>query len=407
MACDSFWYAIAKDMEPVIFQEESLSMPTVQKPIDDGTLTMSQLMKDVEGLPPLTGLTDGVKKETKKTTRHKKNVFADILSGEYIIPYEWSEKQKAKIPPLKSLQDYVPNKEFYYLISKISYRLNRILLRVNSKLTGADAIQKDYINSFLLGRPGTGKTKTLYAVAAALGFPIYTIAMSKNTEEDVFQGMNKIIDGKLTFVPTDFLEAITTGGIIALEEINLADPGVVMGAIGQTIEFPFQLLRDGYIAEKRHPLAVVFGLFNIGTYGSKGISQALSNRFKQAYVLDDVKKTDFINILRKQVESTASKVDESAYEFCMPVPRELTNADIDKVYDAYNRIVTYMKSPKINADDEILNMSIRTCTGTLECMEEGEPFKDAIYHTMIGKIAENDLALASSVFTDVIGTLPD
>jgi MoxR-like ATPase len=52
-------------------------------------------------------------------------------------------------------------------------------------MTDIAAIAKDYINLFLIGKPGTGKTKTAYALAAALGLPIYTIAMTKNTEEDV------------------------------------------------------------------------------------------------------------------------------------------------------------------------------------------------------------------------------
>ena len=126
-------------------------------------------------------------------------------------------------------------------------------------MTGVEAIENDYINCLMVGRPSTGKTTVANAIAAMTGMPIYTVPFSKNTEEDTVEGKNKVVDGKIGFVETDFLKAYEHGGIIVCEEINLADPGVVMGSIGQAIEKPFILMKDGYIPIRRHPLCVIIG----------------------------------------------------------------------------------------------------------------------------------------------------
>lgn len=395
--CDSFYYDVAKNYKDMYkVYENELIIETVQHSYKSGAFRPIDLVKACDPRP-FKAFTETA--ETKKTEKkaNKTDAFKEVKNGKYIIPYSWSEKQQLKIPPLSSLDDYIPNKQFWSILHKIHYRLNKVLLRMDGGMEGIEAIAKDYINLFLLGKPGTGKTKTLYALAAALGLPIYTVAMTKNTEEDTFEGMNKVIDGKLTFVETDALDAIANGGIVVFEEINLADPAVIMGAVGQTIEYPFVLMKNGYEAVHRHPLLVVCGTMNIGTYGSKSINQALSSRFKQAYILNDNKEEDFINILRRQIASTSVSVDESTFSSEIYEPRELDDKYIKWVYRAYDRIITYLKSPSVNAEDIALSVTMRGCIGALENIEEGEDPKEAIRNTLIGKIAESDLELAEQV----------
>lgn len=404
--CDSFYYGIAKDYTDLYkVGENELAIETIKQAYDSGYLSPLTILDDCK-LPDFTAFTVKETKSKRKETKNNKNIFNDVKSGKYIIPYSWSEKQQLKIPPLSSLDDYIPNKQFWSILNKISYRLNKVMLRLDSGEENIAAIAKDYINLFLLGKPGTGKTKTLYALAAALGLPIYTVAMTKNTEEDTFEGMTKIVEGNLNFVETDALDAIANGGILVLEEINLADPAVIMGAIGQTIEFPFVLMKNGYEPIRRHPLLIVCGTMNIGTYGSKSINQALSSRFKQAYILNDTSENDFINILKKQLTSTANSVDESAFEGTSYTPRELDDKYIKWVYRAYDRIISYLKSPSVNAEDIALSVTMRGCIGALENIEEGEDPKEAIRNTLIGKIAESDLELAEAVNAE-IESLPD
>ena len=146
------------------------------------------------------------------------------------------------------------------------------------------------MNIFIVGRPGTGKTTLAYMVGAATGMPVYSVNMDKNVDDNEFEGKTKIVDGSFNFVTTDFLDAYTNGGIIILEEVNLADPNVIMGTLGQAVEYPFRLKRNGYEEVRRHPMCVIINTMNVGTVGSRDISEAYADRSKQIYVLNDTKK---------------------------------------------------------------------------------------------------------------------
>ena len=384
LICDTYYYAIAKKGTEIEIAEDDLQMDTVKASVKSGLLGNFSVFKGME-LPKFTG----IKMETPKTEREQisnKEMFEKMRAGKTVIDYNWSEKQRARIPSLTLLESFIPSQTYFSISAKVRTILNRVKARLDEGLTGIDAIRNDYANIFLTGKPGTGKTASLYALGAALGLPVYTIPMTKNTEEDVFQGMNKVIDGTLKFVSTDFLDAYTNGGIILLEEINLPDPSVTMGSLGQAVEFPFTLMQDGYIPVKRHPMCVIIGTMNIGTYGSKGVNQALSSRFRQSYILNDPTKDDFINILMK----TGANKKQSTW-----------------VYNAYDRIVDYLKSPDVNAEDVCLNVTLRGCLGALENITEGEDAKEALRNTLIGKISEVDLQLAEDVYKDVVLALPE
>ena len=125
---------------------------------------------------------------------------------------------------------------------------------------------------------------------------------------------------------------------------------------------------------------------NIGTYGSKGVNQAFSSRFKQSYILDDPTRGQFIKIL-----------GINGYE----------KRKCEYVYDAYNKIVNYLKTPQINAEDICLNLSIRGCLGALQNMDDGDDPKTALENSLIGKIYEVDPEIASDVKKNVISSLPN
>lgn len=309
----------------------------------------------IDGAPRLEILAKaGIETRSKNKNGKKSSgssIMDECMNGDHFVKYKWSEAQALKIPTKASLEQFIPSTHFYSMLKKIEHRFGKVLERMDSGLTGLDALGSDYINSFFIGKPGTGKTTIGYALGAALGMPVYSIPITKNTEEDTFQGMTKVIDGGFKYVPTEFLEAYTHGGIVLLEEVNLADPSVIMGALGQAIEAPFVLMEDGYKPVRRHPLCVIIGTMNIGTYGAKGVSQAFSSRFKQTYILDDPKEEDFIKILEKSGQK------EKACKW---------------VYKAYEKINNYLKSPEISREEICLNVTLRGCIGALDCMTEGD-----------------------------------
>lgn len=385
--CDAFYYGIAKKMPDVEVYENELQIETVQASVRSGLLQPMNALNDVSK-PAFTGIVDAKKKKTPSDSKTKANssLFDDIRAGKMLINYEWSEDQKARVSPLSFLDEFVPSDMYYASLNQITTELNEVILRMDGGITGVDAIGQNCVNFFLVGRPGTGKTTLAKALSAATGMPLYSVPIQKNTEEDTFQGMTKVSDGKLKFVNTDFLTAFKNGGIILLEEINLADPAVIMGAIGQATEAPYYILEDGYKMVNRHPLCVIIGAFNVGTAGSKEINDALSSRFAPTYQVADPSKEDFIKTLM------TTNCDKKTASW---------------IYNAYTSVMNYLKTPSVNAADVAMNVTFRACRGTVKSLKWGNEPKQAIYYNVIGKISEKDLELAEDVYKNVIKPLPD
>jgi hypothetical protein len=328
---------------------------------------------------------EAAKSTSKAKVEEEEEVKPKDPACDYKIQYnEWSEEQRRNIPT-SELDNYIVTPQSLIVANKIKYRLDLVNKRLEEGMSADKAIGNDYINLLLVGSPGTGKTKMLHAIAEMTGMPIYTIPISKNTEEDVFEGKNKVVEGKITYVETDFVKAYENGGIIVLEEVNLADPAVIMGSIGQAMERPFVIKKDGYININRHPMCVIVATMNTGTAGSKKVNQALSSRFKQTITLNDPDSSIFVQILKTHY------------------PKART---CKWVYDSYNKIKNYLSSADVNREDLGQNLSMRACFGALENIEEGLDGRTAIINSIVGKIAENDLEIANQIINNIVESLP-
>ena len=219
--CDAFYYSFACQEENKAINSEGglISELTITKGIETGLFT---------DIPCFEGI-DKSNSGAIVSAGTTKTIKVPVEDNDYEVKYDgWSDEQKEKIPNKASLKNYVMTDTTKSIARKIKYRMNKVLERMNEGASGYDAIGSDYINILMVGRPATGKTALANAVAAMTGMPIYTVPFSKHTEEDTAEGKNKVVDGKIGFVETEFLKAYEHGGIIVCEEINLADPGVVM-----------------------------------------------------------------------------------------------------------------------------------------------------------------------------------
>lgn len=312
-----------------------------------------------------------------------KAFFSDAKAGEFVLSHEWDSDQEGRIRPLESLEDFIPNNSYKKMVKVAYTKLSRVIDRMNTGKEGLDAIKGDYINIIVGGRPGTGKTTTADALSATLGLPIYTAKVTRNTEEDSFEGMTKVDgDGKFTVHDTAFSKAFETGGIVVLEEFNLADPGVLQGAIGQAIEYPFILNKDGWMEVRRHPLCVIIATMNSGTQGAREPNQALTSRFPITLTMDDPSKEEFVEILHKHGHKKV---------LCQ------------KVYKAYTTILNYLQNTA-NDEEMMLCVTMRHCLAALDLVDDGivDTVRDAIYDTMIGAIALRDSDLADNVFKEAV-----
>lgn len=377
--CDSFYFDIAKPQMQFMMAEDTVPE------IDFSKYAYIDALRDIQNSLPELSVPIG-KRKTPKTPKSKvdTDLYEQVKKGKYIIPYEWNNEQKEKITPLSYLDTYVPCEAFYSILRKIKRKSEKILERLKQGGSIMDIIGNDYVNLFLVGKPGSGKTVLAYAISAATGIPVYTIVFSKDTDEEEFEGKTRIVDGKAQFVETDFLKAYKNGGIVVLEEVNLANPAVVMGSLGQAVEFPFVLKENGYKTVNRNPMFFVISTMNVGTNGSNTLNQAFSNRHKQDYIMDDPGKDSFIEIL-------ASK----GYK----------KTDCSKVYKVYEKIVNYLKSSTVDREDICDTLSMRTCLGCLDNMEDGDEFFTAVKNSIVGKVAESDLEIAKDIEEQVLAYL--
>ena len=383
LACDSFYYGCAVRKNVTLTARE-LSSASVEAAVRSGTFSQSHTL-----CPPIVfeAAPDFSHASTVPESSSTSDYDIDeIRKGKYAIAYAWSDEQRKRIPSLSMLDGFIPTSAFRKSSRKIGYRTSKVLERLDMGLTGLEALGKDAVNFFMTGKPGTGKTTIAHALAAAYQLPFYSIPIQKGTEEGTFQGLLKTQDGKFVFKSTDFLEAFKHGGIIVLEELNLADPAILSGAIGQAIEAPYYVLEDELTQVYRHPLCIIIGTFNVGTAGSKEINPMLSSRFYQTYVVNDPSENEFIERL---------------------MTFDCDRFTAQKVYNAYTRILTYLKSDDVNALEYCKNVTFRGCVGAIQSIQEGSPFKEAIEDTLVGKIAEYDLDLAHDVLKSVIDPLPD
>lgn len=370
-----------------VFTSDNLQIEEIKQAIRTGEL---RPMKILLGLPAA-ALTLNVEvpkiDQEEKDDAEPSTKYVDCKMGAYLLDHIWDIERLEDVQPIEFLDDFIPVPQFYTMVDIMHHELNAVLDRMKKGETGLRAIGNNFVNCQLVGRPGTGKTTIANALSATFGIPIKVVVNSKHTEEDTYQGMAKIREGKVDFVSTPFLDAYKTGGIILLEEFNLCDPGMLMGAIGQAIEKPFLVYEDGYRIVRRHPLCVIIATANIGTQGSREPSEAMISRMPNIFLLDDPKESDFIAILGKN--------------------SMLGKRKIMKVYKGYSKVINFLCSSSISADDIALGVTLRACQAAVKQMEIGISFHDAMKNTVIGAIAVKDIGLAKQTYESVIQSMPE
>ncbi|MBP3855351.1 MAG: AAA family ATPase, partial [Ruminiclostridium sp.] len=376
LICDAFYYEFA-----------AVKKAKGEDEIDDSDVLTYDEIDQINRVRSAESLFDGgmtsnyikVTPSSDDTVEKYDDYIEKVKNGEMIVGYQWSDAQQEKIPDMSFLDSFVPTTEYVELCDMVYTNMSAVVEDMANDVPILDTVKAHHVNSILLGKPGTGKTSIAYALGAAFQMPVYTVINSKNTEEDNFEGKNKVINGEITFCSTPFLEAFKNGGIVVLEEFNLAAPDVIMGALGQAVEAPFILFEDGYKEVRRHPLCVILATMNVGTSGSKEPSEAFVSRFPEVYILNDPNEKDFVNIL---MSSGSSEVD------------------CHNVYDAYSSVQMHLEDK--GCDDIALSLTMRHCFAALKALGRGIPFKKAVQKTIINAIGVKDLELAREVYETVI-----
>lgn len=366
--CDAFYYGIAKqDVNIDLDVDKNLFDMTIDRLLQNGDLVLVKNLGDITKIKlPKKGR--GKKAKAKDVDEEREKPLSewveDYRNGKYFLPYPFNEAQRAYIPKIK--KDYVVTESFRQVFITLYRRLKKVIDRMKQGLPYDEVIGKSPINIKLMGKPGTGKTAMVEAIAAGLGMPKRILNCQGRMEEDTILGENKFIDGVITQTESPFGFLFSIGGIICLEEGNLPDADILQGAIGNALANPCVFMNKGYLEQYRHPLTVVFLTMNIGTEGTKPLNQALSSRFSQSEKVEDVGKEEFIKIL----ESGG-----------------FPKRNCQNVYKVYQRVLEYLG--KYN-EDALLSITMRHCITCLELMDVGLSLEDAVKSTFVNEIYSLD-----------------
>lgn len=379
IVCDAFYYGIGK--KGVM----DISTDTAEMELETKRLVQGGILVHIPGTadPVL------IKKPAKKKKQEQKQdtLFTEPLAtfyekckeGKFLIDYDWPGVPANYIVPLSYLDSFIPTESFRDLLLSVWYQVNSVLKKIKEKKEGLTV--KDYreiigsnpINIKVMGKPGTGKTSMIEAVLASLGYPKGVINCKGRMEEDDIEGLNKFVNGTVMGIPTKAGELHSVGGAILLEEFNLPDPDILQGALGQALAYPYILKGDGYIEYVRHPLTIYFATMNVGTNGSKQMNEALSSRFPEGCILEDVSEDEFVSIL---------------------VGNGYQKTKCRTVYRTYQKILNYLRE---HHEELVLSVTLRHCLNALRQMAIGFTPEQAYERTFIAQLYSSDPEVAKDV----------
>lgn len=148
-----------------------------------------------------------------------------------------------------------------------------------------------FLNNFhllLSGDKGTGKNCLISTWAWILQRPLYEISINRETdkldllgsktiESEVDANTGKVLD-KIEFQAEVLLEAMEVGGIINIDEINFADPGIT-GLLHSICDDRREIQVPGYKKVVSDDNFFVMGTMNIDYQGTNELNEALADRF--------------------------------------------------------------------------------------------------------------------------------
>ena len=384
--CDSFYYEVLNSGSVTSSTEFNVDELTIT---EISTLNRNASITYINGGLKSKFITNTSKSKTPSSTPASssnvnitKKLFEEAKAGEFLLPIEWKDEQWDKIPPLTFLDEYVPCEEFFVVLRLVRSRMVNIIEGIKKGEKPLRLLTANLSNFIFCGKAGSGKSTAAKALAAALGLPLYVVPIQKNSEEDEFEGKTRAVKGSFNFVETDFLSGYENGGLIILEEINLANAGVTMGGLGQAIVPPFVLKKNGYEETHRNPYCVICGTMNVGTQGSVELNEGLKSRFPLVMEMNEPTNEEIIDIL-----SSKGYIKENC----------------KKVLKAYTSVVTYLQSQDMQ--DLAMSVTLRHAIECLALLENGANFNMACKYTLCGVIALSDGEIAQNVFESCIEPL--
>lgn len=243
----------------------------------------------------------------------------------------------------------------------------------NLLLTAFSAISNKY-NILCSGEKGTGKNVFIETIAWIYQRPLYGISINRETDKYDLIG-SKTIDAeiesesgtavnKIKFSKEVLIEAMEVGGIINIDEINFADPGItgLLHSIGddrRAIEVP------GYKYVTADNNFAIMATMNLDYQGTQELNEALADRF---------------------VDITFANND-SIYDILKDACIGVKKSDLSKADKVYQEMVS-----RIRNMDEGIGSECITIRGFIQGVNMSKVIglKKALIITVAGKIRDEE-----------------
>lgn len=258
----------------------------------------------------------------EKTDSRLEKFREECLRGEYRLFEKFFTEGNEKIPKVSILSGYYFTETFRKVVMLcFNYLKHVFLLGTEHELSPFmkyEAKDQDIapLNYHLYGPPGTGKSYLVTALGAALGVPVYEFTVTGGFEEGNFNKMPEWNESGNIFMRTQtFREGFVKGGLICMDEMNLAKPDIAMMLSG-ALERPYVIGQDANTA--RNAATIIFATSNPGTAGTKAQNNALASRFR-ALKIDRMSDQELLGMIRARRKSKSVQCDAAAEKRIMEV----------------------------------------------------------------------------------------
>lgn len=175
-----------------------------------------------------------------------------------------------------------------YELAQASFKSNRDFFD-NEMWMLVDAIALGDVRAInFTGPAGTGKTTTIRSIAGALGMPFVLVGGSANIEESDLLGTRNVeaVDGTSVTTWTDgpITTAIRYGAFLLFDEVNAADPGILM-KLNTILDGSKSLILSTAEEVRVHPKFVYSEAMNVGAAyaGTDQMNQSHFDRMDEIF----------------------------------------------------------------------------------------------------------------------------
>ncbi len=174
----------------------------------------------------------------------------------------------------------------------------------NNALSILDKAYRLGLFVLIIGPKGTGKTSLVRKFASSINKELFSINFSLRTRESHLIGTNTIDNGQINFVNGILLRSMTEGNILYLDELNAAEPDVLL-RLDEALDDRRQIVLK---ESEGQTIVAKEGWFSIGTInplshvGTKELPPQIISRFPIRILLDYPPENTELEIIKKHVK---------------------------------------------------------------------------------------------------------